>query len=101
LGVTNTIDINDELKIVPRLEANRYGPIWWDVANSPGTERDPLTLINARLTLKSSKRWELSAYGDNLANKQYFQEVVPLLGSFTVNYRGPTRTYGIEARYNF
>jgi iron complex outermembrane receptor protein len=101
LGVIDSIDINDQLKIIPRLEANRYGPIWWDVANTPGTERAPLTLLNARLSLKSVKHWELSAYGDNLANKAYFQEVVPLLGFFTVNYRGPTRTYGLEARYNF
>ncbi len=101
LGVMQATDLTNDLKIVPRIEANRYGPIWWDVANTPGTRRDPLTLINARLSLKSGKRWELSAYGDNLADKKYFQEVVPLLGVFTVNYRGPTRTYGLEARYNF
>ena len=50
---------------------------------------------------RSKAGWEISAYGDNLTNEKYFQEVVPLLGFFTVNYRGPTRSYGVEARYSF
>jgi iron complex outermembrane receptor protein len=101
LGASRPTMITDDLSIVPRLEVNRYGSIWWDVANTPGTERDPLTLVNARFTLKSTKRWEVSAYGDNLTNRQYYQEVVPVLGGFSVNYRGSTRTYGMEARYKF
>ena len=68
---------------------------------TPGTRRKPLSLLKARLSLKSGDRWEISAYGDNLTNEKYFQEVVPLLGFFTVNYRGPTRSYGMEARFNF
>jgi iron complex outermembrane receptor protein len=101
LGVSQSSPITNELSIVPRVEVDRYGPIWWDVANTPGTRRDPLTLLNARLTLKSTKKWELAAYGDNLTNRQYYQEVVPLLGGFSVNYRGSTRTYGMEVRYSF
>lgn len=101
LGASQDIDLGDTLKLVPRVEYNRYGPIWWDVANTPGTRRKPLDLLKARLSLRSEAGWEISAYGDNLTNEKYFQEVVPLLGSFTVNYRGPTRSYGVEARYSF
>ncbi|MFA5493715.1 MAG: TonB-dependent receptor [Porticoccaceae bacterium] len=101
VGLTQTFDLSDGFQLTPRVEFSRQGPIWWDVANSPGTKRDPLNLVNARLTLAGNDRWEISAYGNNLGNKKYFQEVVPLLGFFTVNYRGPTRTYGVEARYNF
>lgn len=101
LGASQTIDLTDELTLVPRVEVNRYGPIWWDVDNFAGTKRDPLTLLKARLSLKSAKGWEISAFGDNLTNEKYFQEVVPLLSVFTVNYRGPTRTYGLEARVDF
>lgn len=101
LGASQTIDLTDDLTLVPRVEVNRYGSIWWDVDNFAGTKRDPLTLLKARLSLKSSKGWEISAYGDNLTNKKYFQEVVPLLSVFTVNYRGPTRSYGLEARVEF
>jgi iron complex outermembrane recepter protein len=101
LGLTKSFALTEDLELIPRVEFNRYGSIWWDVANTPGTKRDPLELIRARLSLKGSERWEVSAYGDNLTNEKYFQEVVPLLGVFTVNYRGPTRSYGLEARYNF
>ncbi|MBB4633303.1 TonB-dependent receptor [Sphingosinicella soli] len=101
LGASQTIELGGDLSLVPRVEYNHYGSIWWDVANTPGTRRKPLSLLKARLSLKSGDRWEISAYGDNLTNEKYFQEVVPLLGFFTVNYRGPTRSYGMEARLNF
>lgn len=101
LGATQSFDLGGDYQIVPRVEYNRYGSIWWDVANTPGTQRKPLDLVKARLTLKSGDRWEISAYGENLTNEKYFQEVVPLLGFFTVNYRGPTRSYGVEARLHF
>src|SRR5690606_12288683 len=71
LGLTQTFDFSNGLSLTPRLEYNRQGPIWWDVANSPGTEREPLDLVNARLSLASGDRWELSAYGNNLTNKKY------------------------------
>lgn len=101
LGASQTIELGGDLELVPRVEFNHFGSIWWDVANTPGTQRKPLSLLKARLSLKSGDRWEISAFGDNLTNEKYFQEVVPLLGFFTVNYRGPTRSYGVEARLNF
>jgi iron complex outermembrane receptor protein len=101
LGATESFDLGSNLQIVPRVEYNHYGTIWWDVDNSPGTKRKPLSLVNARLTLKSGDRWQISAFGDNLTNKRYFQEVVPLLSVFTVNFKAPLRTYGLEARIDF
>lgn len=101
LGASQTIDLSDTLTLVPRVEVNRYGSIWWDVDNFAGTKRNPLTLLKGRLSLKSSGGWEISAYGENLTNRKYFQEVVPLLSVFTVNYRGPTRSYGLEVRADF
>ncbi len=101
LGMSKIFAVNDNLTFVPRVEMNRFGSIWWDVDNAPGTKRKPLTLIKARMSLKSGDKWELSAYGDNLTNKKYFQEIVPLLPFYSVNFRGPTRSYGVEARVNF
>src|SRR3546814_9918680 len=101
LGATQTFELGSDYQLVPRVEYNHYGTIWWDVANSPGTRRDPLDMFSARLTLKSGDRWDISLWGSNLTTEQYFKEVCPLLGVFTVNYRGPTRSYGVEARVNF
>lgn len=101
IGATQAFALGGDLELVPRVEYNHYGSIWWDVDNTPGTKRDPLSLVNARLTLKSGDRWQISAFGDNLTNENYYQEVVPLLSIFTVNYQAPLRTYGIEARLDF
>jgi iron complex outermembrane recepter protein len=101
LGATESFDLGGNLKLVPRIEYNHYGTIWWDVSNTPGTERNPLNLVNGRLSLKSGDRWELSAYADNMFNKHYYQEVTPLLGVFTVNYPGSPRTFGLEGRLHF
>jgi iron complex outermembrane receptor protein len=100
-GATKEFDLGGDLSLVPRVEYNRYGSIWWDVNNTPGTQRAPIELVNARLTLKKGDRWQVSAYGDNIFNKRYYQEIVPLLGFFTVNYPAALRTYGIEARMDF
>src|SRR3546814_17496828 len=89
LGATQTFELGSDYQLVPRVEYNHYGTIWWDVANSPGTRRDPLDMFSARLTLKSGDRWDISLWGSNLTNEKYFQAVVTLLGVFTVNYRGP------------
>lgn len=101
IGATQAFDLGGDYQLVPRVEYNRYGSIWWDVANTPGTKRKPEQLVNARLTLKQADRWHIALYGDNIFKKHYYQEIVPLLGSFTVNYPAPLRTYGIEARFDF
>ena len=100
LGVTKAFDVADRMTLTPRVEWNRLGPIWWDIDNTPGTRRDPVDLLKARITLARGN-WEIAAYGDNLLNEKYNQEVVPILSVFTVNYRGWTRTYGIEGTMRF
>src|SRR3546814_6556979 len=79
LGATQTFELGSDYQLVPRVEYNHYGTIWWDVANSPVTRRDPLDMFSARLTLKSGDRWDISLLGSNLPNEQYFPAVVPLL----------------------
>jgi iron complex outermembrane receptor protein len=100
LGITKAFDVADRTKLTPRVEWNRLGPIWWDIDNTPGTKRDPIDLVKARITL-GRDNWEISAYGDNLLNEKYYQEVVPILSVFTVNFRAWTRTYGLEGTIRF
>lgn len=101
LGATQKIDLGGDLQLVPRVEYYHYGSIWWDVANTPGTRRNPLDLVNGRLSLKGGEQWEVSIFGNNLFDKHYYQEIVPLLGVFTVNYPAAPRVFGAEARLNF
>lgn len=101
LGLSKAYQLDRDLTLTPRLEVSRYGSIWWDVANTEGTERDPITLVDARLTLAGEERWEIALWGKNLTDEEYYQEIVPLLGVLSVNYRAPTRSYGIDFTYHF
>ncbi len=92
--LTGTLDFN------ARLEYKRYGSVWYDSSNLPGSRRDPVELVDARIGISTDK-WELSFWGRNLNNEKYSSESVPLLSFLNVPYKARTRSYGIEARYNF
>jgi iron complex outermembrane receptor protein len=94
-------DLTPELKLVPRLEFTKAGRMWSDADNTPGTLRPPISLLNGRVTLKSTAGWQLAGYVDNITNEKYYQVVVPLLSVLSVQYRGWTRSFGVEARYEF
>ncbi|MGD8384790.1 MAG: TonB-dependent receptor [Lysobacterales bacterium] len=101
LGATGTFPVTDDWALTPRVEWNRFGSIWWDVANTPGTKRKPLNLVKARLSLANQNGWNITAWVDNLTNEKYFKEIVPILEFFTVNFRGATRTYGLDVTKRF
>lgn len=101
LGATGTFPVTDDWSLTPRVEWNRFGSIWWDVANTPGTKRNPLSLVKARLSLANENGWNITAWVDNLTNEKYFKEIVPILDFFTVNFRGATRTYGLDVTKRF
>lgn len=101
LGVIKSFTLPNEWSLSPRIEWNRYGSIWWDVANTPGTKRDPVSLLKARITLANNDGWEFTAWGDNLTDEQYYKQIVAILNFFTVNFQAPTRTYGIEVTKRF
>ena len=72
-GVTMAFDLGDSgLELVPRVEYNRQGSIWWDVANTSGTKRNPIDIVDARLTLKQGDRWQIAAFGNYIFNEKYF-----------------------------
>jgi iron complex outermembrane receptor protein len=101
IAVAQPFELSPNYQLVPRVEFNRYGRIWWDVDNTPGTRRAPLNIVNGRITLKNIHGWQLAGYVNNAFNKKYYQEIVPLLPVLTVNFRGLTRSFGIEGRVDF
>ena len=101
LGATQEFDLGDGLQLVPRVGYTRLGSIWFDVANTPGTRRDPVDLVDARLSLRKDDRWDISIFAKNLFNEKYNRSVLPLLGVLVLTSRAETRFIGAEARYNF
>ncbi len=75
---------------------------YFDPTNDPYITQSGYWLQNARVGLKLDK-FELSAYGRNLANKYYlvdsFDSIQPF--GYVQPVWGQPRTYGIEARYTF
>lgn len=91
------IPISDELSLMPRLEYERRGPIYYDQF---GDYRFPETdFVNAALTL-SGERWSVGAFGRNLTDERmptYFgvNAFAPGVHTFFQNL---PRRYGVELR---
>lgn len=100
-GITHDFELGGDLVLTPRIEYVRIGSTWWDVINTPGSKRDPVDLVDARLTLAGGDQWSLSIFGKNIFNEKYNRSVLPLLGVFQLTSRAETRFLGVEGRFNF
>ena len=76
--------------------------------NRSSFEQDSYNLINVRLSYRPTENWELSVYGNNLDNQEYFTNAlesgVPTPGVDRVVpqfFAGAPRTYGVRVRYHF
>lgn len=100
-GAQVNYPLSPTLTLNARLEAAYTGKTWWDVQNTPTTQRDPYTLLNARLGLAVSDKWELTASVQNLTDEDYIQEAVPLLPFLNVLAPANPRTYALELKAKF
>ncbi|NKB42751.1 MAG: TonB-dependent receptor [Alphaproteobacteria bacterium] len=100
VGAQFNAPVSGDIEVVGRVEYKRRGSIWYDSSNLPGSRRDPIELIDARIGLATDE-WSLTLWGRNLNNEKYASESVPLLSILNVPFKAPTRSYGLEARYNF
>jgi iron complex outermembrane receptor protein len=95
--------ISDSLNLLARVEYTRQGSLWFDSANTPGTRRSPVGLVNARLGVESD-RWELALWARNLLDNEYRMENVILvtgIGTFNPGFEAPDRSFGIEGKVRF
>ncbi len=106
------------LELVARVDGSFVGETWFHpvqnetVPNLPTAfgfgqgnygkqKRDPYELFNARLTLRG-ERWRATAWGRNLADEEYLQEVIvaPEFGGAFI-HDSPGRSYGFDIAYSF
>lgn len=99
-GAQLTAPITDMIDLIGRVEYKRFGSVWYDASNLPGSRRDPVDLVDARLGV-ATETWDLALWSRNLTNEKYASETVPLLSIINVPHKAPTRSYGIEGRYRF
>jgi iron complex outermembrane receptor protein len=93
-GIQLTEPVVNDLNVVARVDYQGLGRTWWDPYNV--TSRDPVNLIDARLSLQNAK-WALTAWSKNLTNSIYNAEFSP--GGFL--WKAPPRSYGVEFGYKF
>ena len=62
--------------------------------------QDDYGLLTARLSYILDEHWEVSVWGNNLTDEDYFDDVVANASGLRAS-RGAPRTYGVEVRYNF
>ncbi|MBP7952112.1 MAG: TonB-dependent receptor [Sphingorhabdus sp.] len=94
LGAQFTPAITDDVSGLLRVDYRRIGRTWWEPFNT--TSRNPVDLVDARLGV-SGDAWALTAFSENLFNKEYNAEFSP--GGFV--FKARPRRYGVEASYKF
>ncbi len=99
-GIQVNQPLSDALELNARVDYTRIGSVWYDASNLPGSKREPVDLVNARLGLVHGDL-ELNLWSKNLLNKRYNSEALPLLSILNVTYKAPLRTYGLEAKVRF
>ncbi|MET0659854.1 MAG: TonB-dependent receptor, partial [Steroidobacteraceae bacterium] len=58
-------------------------------------------LLTARVGyVTADEKWEFSAWGDNLTDEKYYDDVVGITPGLRASY-GTPRTYGVDISYNF
>ncbi len=93
-GIQLTEPVMNDINVVARVDYQGLGRTWWDPYNV--TSRDPVNLVDARLSLQNAK-WALTAWSKNLTNSIYNAEFSP--GGFL--WKAPPRSYGVEFGYKF
>jgi iron complex outermembrane receptor protein len=98
------LPITSALTIVAHADWQRIGSMWFDVYNTPLTERDRLDLVNARIALVGTHKentWEVAGWARNLTDELYNIYSAPVLPIANFSYRAAPRSYGVDFIYRF
>jgi iron complex outermembrane receptor protein len=106
LGAEYRADLPYLFEGVARVDWTQVGEMWFDTANTRGTQRDDLDLVNLRLSLEDPN-WRFTLFSRNLLDEDYNVDAVvlnvpPPLGlTFNFVTPGTPRTVGLEVSYKF
>ena len=99
-GFQANYPLTEGLTLTARGQYMRFGEVWYDSGNLAGSERSPISLLDARLGI-AGDAWSVTLWGKNLNNEKYASESVPLLSILNVPYKAPTISYGVDFTYDF
>lgn len=120
LGVQLVYPVASGIDLVARVDWQYTGEMWfhtlqgeqtptiWNAFFGPGfnqdfskASRDAYDTVNLRIGLEG-QNWTVTAWGRNLTDEEYLQEVIPApeFGG-TFNHPSTLRTYGVDVSYSF
>lgn len=98
-GVSHHVDLVDGLGLQTRLEYNWQDEMEWTVNND--VVEDAYGLVDARIGITpESGAWEIAAYGRNLTDERYREDIIPFLGDVFSRW-GQPRSYGLLFSLSF
>ncbi|HLF29580.1 MAG TPA: TonB-dependent receptor [Xanthomonadales bacterium] len=98
------VPITSGMSVVAHADWQMIGSMWFDVYNTPLTQRESLGLLNGRIALIGSHQdntWEVGVWGRNLTDKFYNIYSAPVLPIGNFSYRAAPRSYGVDLVYRF
>ncbi|MEO1079674.1 MAG: TonB-dependent receptor [Pseudomonadota bacterium] len=120
LGAELVFPLGGDLQLVSRLDWTYTGEMWfhtlqgeqtptiWNAFFGPGfnqdfsqSARDDFSIVDLRIGVEAAN-WAITAWGRNLGDEQYLQEIIPTPefgGSFV--HPSALRSYGVDFRYSF
>ena len=99
-GFQANYPLTEGLTLTARGQYMKFGEVWYDSGNLAGSERSPISLLDARLGI-AGDAWSVTLWGKNLNNEKYASESVPLLSILNVPYKAPTISWGVDFTYDF
>jgi len=103
LALQSSIPMSDNLSINGFLNLNSKGEIYWHEDNID--KADPYSLLDGRIGITINKNYNITLWGNNLLDKEYFQEYFAgeISGSAAgdIGWVGKPRTVGIDLSVRF
>ena len=100
LGVQYATEVGRLGTLLARADWLYQDKTFYNVENSPESGTDSFDILNARLSLDVNEHFNVSLFGRNLTDEEYFVHAFDLLGGGFVIYGDP-RMWGVSATYLF
>lgn len=99
-GVEYVFELSNSIRGSAKIDYQRIGSEWFDIANTPGSRRSALDLANVNFSL-GTNAWTVSLWAKNILDDRYNNEAIVLLPTLQIATPAQPRTYGVNLKVRF
>lgn len=103
IALQSNFPISDNLDFLGFVNLNNKGEIFWHEDNNDTS--DPFSLLDGRLGISINKKYDVTIWGNNIFDTEYFQEYFAgeVSGSAAgdIGWIGKPRTFGVDLNIKF